>query len=316
VRRAALCLLLLAACSDEGGGGTFQGYLEGDYLHVAPEVGGRIVELAVSEGDAVIAGALLFRLDEAEAMAGRDQAAAELARREAELADLRQGRRPQEIAVIEARIAEARASLDRARQHLERQERLFTRQVAAAATLDEAREAVAVAVARLETQERERDVAALPARQAEIEAGERALDMAAAALEQAESRLAKHRVHAPAEALVEEVFYDTGEVVSAGAAVLSLLPPDGRKVVFFVTEPDRGQLGKGTPVSVGCSGCPPGLQGVVTRIATQAEYTPPVIYSRETRGKLMFRAEARLPGAADVPLGQPADVEPLRAGSP
>jgi HlyD family secretion protein len=315
-RLAMLLSLLLAACGADPGGATFQGYVEGDFIAVAPEVGGRIAELAVRRGSVVESGALLFRLDDAEAAAAVEEAEAELARAKAQLMNLRQGQRPPEIAVIEAQIAEAQAALDKARRDFERQKVLFERRVIAESQLDEAREAITVAEARLAASQRQKDVAELPARTPEIEAGERAVQAAEAALAQASSRLAKHVVKATAAGRIEDIYYEAGEVASAGAAVLSLLPDGRRKVVFFVPEASRAGLTIGSAVGVSCDGCPAGIRAELTFLGTEAEFTPPVIFSRETRDKLVFRAEAYLAADVALPLGQPVDVAATPTASP
>ena len=309
MRRAWMCLAPLALAACGGNGDTvFQGYVEGDFVAVAPEVGGRIVELATERGDAVEDAALLFRVDAEEASAGVAQAEAELARAAAELANLLEGQRPPEIAVIEAQIAEARAALDTARRDFERQQALFERNVISEAQLDQAREAITVAEARLNSAERQKDVAELPARTPEIEAAERAMEAAEAALMQARSRLAKHVVTAPADGRIEDVYYEEGEVAAAGAAVLSLLPDGRRKVVFFVPEPVRPRLAVGAELAIACDGCRAGIVAELAFLGSEAEFTPPVIFSRETRDKLVFRAEARLADSDALPLGQPVDV--------
>ncbi len=308
--------LLLAACNGEADEARFQGYVEGEFVEVAPETGGRIVELSVRRGDDVEAGAPLFRLGASEAEAAVAQARAELARAEAQLANLQQGQRPPEIAVIEAQIAEAEASEKAAQREFERQLALFERRVVAEARLDEAREAVNVAKARTAAARRQKEVAALPARTPEIEAGERAVEAARAGLAMAETRLAQHAVAAPAAGRIEDIYYEVGEVVPAGRAVVSLLPEGSRKAIFFVPEPGRPALRVGEAVAVACDGCPPGLTARVTFMAAEAEFTPPVIFSRDTRAKLVFRAEAALAGeAADLPLGQPVDVTPAAGGA-
>jgi HlyD family secretion protein len=305
-----VALLALTGCRN-GGDGAFQGYVEGEFVEVAPEVGGRIVELAVRRGDRVEADALLFRLDDAEAKAAVAEAKAQLARAEAQLENLQHGQRPPEIAVIEAQIAEAEASLDKAQKDMQRQLELFERRVISQARLDQAREAVSVAEARVAAVRRQREVATLPARTPEIEAGEQAVQAAQAALAQARTRLLKHVVAAPTSGSIEDVYYEQGEVAAAGAPVVSLLPPDRRKVIFFVPEPARPGLKLGDPVAVSCDSCPAGLTATVSFIASESEFTPPVIFSRDTRDKLVFRAEARLVGeAAELPLGQPVDVRP------
>lgn len=317
--KAALVLILmaalLAACSGSSDE-SFQGYVEGDFVDVAPEVGGRIVELAARRGSMIAAGDLLFRIDATEAEGAVDQAEAEKARAEAQLANLLGGKRPPEIAVIEAQIAEAQASLETARREFERQQSLFDQKVISEARLDQAREAVSIAGARVESARRQRDVAAMPARTPEIDAGERAVDAARAALEQAQTRLMKYTVEAPVAGRIEDTHYEMGEVATAGSPVLSLLPDNARKVIFFVPQAARAALAPGGSVSVTCDGCPENLTAEIAFLGEEAEYTPPVIFSRENRGKLMFRVEASLSGeAARLPVGQPVDVTPALRGS-
>jgi HlyD family secretion protein len=307
--------VLLAGCWENPEGNAFQGYVEGEFVEVAPEIGGRIVELAVRRGDIVEAHAPLFRLDAAEAEAAVAEAEADLAREQAELANLKQGQRPPELAVIDARIAEAEAALAAARREFDRQLVLNERRVASEAQLDQAREAVTVAEARVAAAEREKEVATLPARAAEIEAGQRSVEAARAAREMAKTRLAKHAVAAPVAGRVEDVYFELGEVAAGGMPVVSLLPADGRKVIFFVPEAARPSLPLDALVRVACDGCPTGLTARVTFMATEAEFTPPVIFSRDTREKLVFRAEAGLSGEAGrLPLGQPVDVLPAGEG--
>lgn len=312
---ALLVALALTACSSGGDQVVFQGYVEGDFIAVAPEVGGRIVELAARRGTDVEAGGILIRVENSEATAAVAQAEAELARAEAQLANLLQGQRPPEIAVIDAQIAEADAALAMARRDFDRQEALFARSVVSEAQLDKAREAITVAEARLDAAERQKVVAELPARTPEIDAAERAVQAAEAAFAQAQTRLRKHVVAAPASGRIEDVYYEAGEVAAAGAPVLSLLPAGQRKIIFFVPEPLRTALTVGAEVAVSCNGCPDGIVAEITFLGREAEYTPPVIFSRQTRDKLVFRAEARLDATA-LPLGQPVDVAAtLGAGS-
>jgi HlyD family secretion protein len=98
--------------------------------------------------------------------------------------------------------------------------------------------------------------------------------------------------------------------VPAGAPVVNLLPPGNIKVRFFVPEREVGALKPGQPVTLACDGCTGPIPAQITYVAPQAEYTPPVIYSRERREKLVFMVEAR-PAPADAPKlhpGQPVEV--------
>jgi HlyD family secretion protein len=108
---------------------------------------------------------------------------------------------------------------------------------------------------------------------------------------------------------VHETYYVQGEWVPAGRPVVSLLPPGNLKIRFFVPESALGSMRLGRTVLVDCDGCGRRLEATVNWIATKAEYTPPLIYSRDQRHKLVFMVEARLaPGPAALHPGQPVDV--------
>src|SRR5690349_20218722 len=102
--------LLLAACEKPSSTGLL-GYVEADYIYAAPVSGGRITEVAVKRGDTVTAGAKLFTLDAIDETAKLDQAKAALAAAKAKLADLQTGERPEELAIIQAQLDAAKASM-------------------------------------------------------------------------------------------------------------------------------------------------------------------------------------------------------------
>ena len=300
--------LFLAACS---GGGTppVQGYVEGTYVYVSPDRAGRIVARPVSAGATVAAGDVLVRLDdsdEVEAVAGAE---ARLAQAEAELANLRAGKRPVEISVIEAQLSEARANFGLAEEEYQRQLALREKGVVSQAAVDNAKARRDAAEASVRAIEHELEVAELPARPEEITAAERHVAAEQAALAQARIALERRTLTAPAAALVEETFFEPGEYAAAGAAVVSLLPAAHRKIRFFVPEPRLATVAIGSRVGVGCDACPAGLEAEVTFVSSAAEFTPPVIYSKDARDKLVFRVDARpLGAAAGLKVGQPVDV--------
>jgi HlyD family secretion protein len=116
-------------------------------------------------------------------------------------------------------------------------------------------------------------------------------------------------------ALVNDTLYREGEWVGAGAPVASLLPPGNVKIRFYVPEPQLASLRVGAPVSVRCDGCASAVAAKISFIAPQAEYTPPVIYSRENRAKLVFLVEAR-PESTDATLNPGLPVEVALAAAP
>lgn len=302
-------LVLSATGCSPGGDAAFQGYLEGDYLRIAAPEAGWLDSVAATEGGTVKAGTPLFVLESSRERAAVEEARSRLAQAEADLADRAAASRPEEVAAVEAQVRDAESALRLARTNLQRQTALSKTNVAAAARLDEARAAEASATARLERVRSELAVARLPSRDQRIAGAQAAAAAARAVLQQAEWRLAQRSVAAPRDALVDDVVRRPGEWVPANGTVVSLLPPDGIKVVFFVPEPRRAAVAPGDALPVACTGCPAGLTARVTRLASDAEFTPPVIYSQETRAKLVFKVEALLQGdAGGLRPGQPVTV--------
>ncbi len=130
-------------------------------------------------------------------------------------------------------------------------------------------------------------------------------------LAQAEWSFSQKRKSAPRAALVFDTLYREGEWVAAGRPIVVLLPPENIKVRAFVPETRIGAIRPGDPVRVIVDGVREAFAGKVSFISPQAEYTPPVIYSNESRSKLVFMIEAVFePGtAAKLHPGQPVDVE-------
>ena len=232
------------------------GYVEGEALYMASPVAGRVDQMLVQRGDRVAAGQKLFVVDPSQLQGARDQASAEVAAAQAQAADARKGQRPVELAVFDANVA------------------------AAEATLRDADSRVA---------------------------------QAGAALSAAQARLSDVAPLAPGAARVEDVFFQTGEWAAANQPVLALLPDERIKVRFFVPQADISTYRVGSVVKFACDGCPAGLSAKVSYISPRPEFTPPVIYSRETRDRMVFLVEA-VPSARLNP-GQPVDVQPLERTS-
>jgi HlyD family secretion protein len=288
----------------------FPGYMEADLVLVGSEQGGRVLALSVEEGAAVKQGDPVFTLESSEQEASVAAAKARVAEAEARLADAQaEIQRPDEINVLEAALNEAKAMLQVAARNLERAQALFDKGWTTKAQLDDAiaqhdRNQASVAEA-----EKRIIAAKLPGRSDMIAAAAANAEAARHALAEAEKNLGKRQVFAPADGTVEEVYFRPGEVVNAGQAVIALLPPRNLKVRFFVAEPERAKLQLDQRIAISCDGCPPDLHAKINFIAREAEFTPPVIFSREQRQKLVYLVEARPEGpAAKLTAGQPVTV--------
>jgi HlyD family secretion protein len=300
----------VAGC-DEAPPPAWSGYVEGEFLHVAPAVGGTIESLAVRDGDAVARGARLFTLDAVPGLAARDEARARAQSAEAEAVDTTKGRRPDEIAVTQAQRAQAAAQAALAREELNRTQDLFAKQFVSAQRLDDARTALAQAQQRVAELDAALAVARLPARLDTQRAAAAQAEAARQALRGSEWREQQATVVAPADAVVADTYFRAGEVVNAGQPVLSLLPTGRVKARFFVPEAELGTLAPGQHVSLHCDGCGAPIDASISFIGTRAEYTPPVIYSNAQRARLVFMVEARPRETADAARlkpGQPLDV--------
>lgn len=290
----------------------WQGYVEADYVRIGPVLQGLLTERPVMRGDRVQAGDLLFAQDPVADTASRDEIAAKLAESKARLANLEAAARPPEIAQAEAQVEEQRALLARAQLDLRRAETLAPTGAVTRQALDQARADAAATAARLaQAEARLEQLRASLGRATEIAAQRAVVAQMHAQLAQAEWRLAQRRVVAPVAALVNEVYAWPGETVAAGSPVVSLLPPDNLLVRFFVPEEALPGLKTGTEVGITCDLCPPGLRGRISFVSPQAEYTPPVIFSEATRGKLIYLIEAR-PQDAPPGLLKPGQPVTLR----
>ncbi len=319
-RRRALPLALLATGAAIVGGlvlaprfgpaRTLSGYIEGEPLYLAAPVAGTVRAMHVVRGQEVRAGQALFVVDPAQLQAQRDQAAADEAAAQAQAQDARKGQRPVEVAVFEANIAAAEARARDAHADLRRVEPMVRQGWYAPARLDDARAAAQAADAQVRAARRQRDAALLGSREDQVRAADARVAQAQAAVSGAQARLSDTAPKAPAAARVEDVFFQEGEWSAANQPIVSLLPDAKIKVRFFVPERELSTYRVGRTVRFGCDGCARGLSARIEYVSPRPEFTPPVIYSREARDRLVYMVEAR--PTVRLNPGQPVDVEPLR----
>jgi HlyD family secretion protein len=141
-----------------------------------------------------------------------------------------------------------------------------------------------------------------------LEDAEAALRSAQARVNSSKTRLDRRKMASPVTGSVEQIYFRVGEMVSAGKPVVALLPPGNLKVRFFVNEAVLPQLKLGQTVKIQCDGCAGDLTAKISFLARSSEFTPPVIYSQEERGKLVFLVEARPQQPERLRVGQPVSV--------
>lgn len=288
----------------------YQGYVEAEWVRVAVPVSGVLTQLQVVRGGLVERGTPLFQLEQGRELAVRDEALSRLQRAQAQADNLAKGKRPLEIQILLAQRQQVAETLQLSTLTFQREQRLSVDKLIAAHELDIAQHTLARDQARLQELDSQLALAKLGARDDEWAAAQADIKVYQALLAQAEWALAQRTVVAPVAGQVFDTLYAQGEWVNAGSPVVSLLPPTQIKIRFFVAEGELGVWQVGQTVRVGCDGCATEISAVVAYLAPNAEYTPPVLYNRDNRNKLLYLLEAR-PNAGDaVKLhpGQPLTV--------
>lgn len=299
----------LAGCQRETND-RWQGYVEGEFVYLSSSQSGTLTQLSVQRGQNVAAGAPVFALESVNETAALQQARQQLAASRAQLADILTGKRPPEVNVTKAQLGQAIANARKAALQLTRDEAQFRAGGIPKGQLDDSRAQADSTAAQVRELSNQVTVANLPGRSQQIAAQQAQVSAAQAAVDQAQWKLDQKQGAAPSAGLVHDTLYRLGEWVQAGNPIVQMLPPQNVKVRFFVPEAVVGTLSTGRAVVIRCDGCAGDVSATITFISNQAEYTPPVIYSNETRAKLVFMVEAH-PSVADAPKlrpGQPVQV--------
>jgi HlyD family secretion protein len=299
------------------------GHVEATEVRVASDVGGRLIELRVMEGDRVASGDLIGRLDATDTELQIARARADRAAAEAQLRALQVGARPEEIRQAEAEVeaaegeaAAASAELKAAETDLERFEALLRANAGAEKERDDARTRVEVARERLRSA-RERVQAAREI-VARLRAGARRedLDAARARVEAVDAQIAlleKSRsdalIKATATGIVTQKLADTGEQLAPLMPVVVVTDLDNAWANLFVPEPMIPRITIGQTATV-LTDAGDTIQGKVSYISPQAEFTPRNVQTADERSKLVYRIKVNVDNRAGIlKVGMPVDAE-------
>lgn len=288
-----------------------QGYIDGEFVYVSSPYAGTLKTLHVRQGAQVKAGDILFTLENVSEKSAKDEAEWRLEQARENLKDAQKGKRSSEIEAVEAQLKQAQAALSLSEKELGRQENLFLSGLIAAQDIDRARAARDQNLQRVMQLEADLKTARLGLRSDQIAAAKANVQALEAALSRAEWYLSQKLQTAPQSGLVFDTIYREGEFVASGRPVVTLLPPQNIKVRAFVPQARISAIHTGDRVLVFVDGVSEPFIGTLSFISPQAEYTPPIIYSKESRAKLVFMIEAVFDPEVAVKLhpGQPVDVQ-------
>lgn len=301
-------LFSLGGCHQEKN--ILQGYIEGQYSNISSNLSGKLIKLYVVRGQSVDKGQLLFSLDQEPEQSQLNKAMSNLQSEISKLKDISLGERSTVLLSIMAQRDQAQADLELAESNFNRTDQLYQKKVVSKADYDDALAKLKLNQQKVKQFQQNLAEAELGERQYRIIQQNEIVKAAQASLDEAKWRLKQKTVFAPEAGLIFDTFFNDGEEIEANQPVLSLLAPHNIFLIFFIPEPLLSQIALNQDVVFSCDGCAQQFKGKIYFISAQAEYTPPVIFSRESRYKLVYRVEAYLPleVAKKVHPGQPVDV--------
>lgn len=300
------CFLL--GCSNEDNNKS-QGYIEGRYTYIASSVSGHVKERLVSRGSNVKSGDKLFVLDPEPQEAALQEAEKNLIAEKEKLINLEKGSRDTILNSIRAQVDQAKADLALAKLTLKRRAHLVKTGAVSQAQYDDAQtdyQVKAKALAKLQSDLAE---AELGARRHVIREQAARVQASEATIKKLSWELSQKTAYAPVNGVVFDTFFKKGEFVPAGQAILAMLAPKNIYLIFYVPEPLLSSIKVGQQVTMNCDGCK-SQTATIYFISPNEEYTPPVIFTKTSRHKLVYRVEAKIPTneAANFHPGQPIDV--------
>lgn len=292
------------------------GTIEATEVQLAARTTGEIVRFFVDEGDRVRRGQPLVCQDTASLVLQLRQAEADLVAAQAQLKLLKAGARPEDLAQAEARLQQAAMRLAQAQRDASRLEVLHAQHSATDRQLEDAQ-------LQLRLAEAEYRAAQAYLRKLQHLTRPEELAVAQAHVAQAEARrdLLRRQLNdaclqAPINGIVSRRVAEVGEFAGPGSVLLTLMQLDTVYVQLYLPEPLIGVVQYGQPVTVRVDSWPNRtFEGRVTYIASEAEFTPRNVQTKEDRTRLVFRIKVTLPNPeGQLKPGLPADatVQPVR----
>jgi len=321
--RGILALLAVAAVSVAAawagrhlGGGTtapvsVTGTIEATQVDVSVKITGRILERLVKEGDKVLRGQLLVRLDDSELAADVRRQDAALRSAQATLRDLEKGARPQEIEDARAAVASTEATRTMTEREYQRTVQLFGQNLIAAQDVDRARQAYEVAQAQERSARQKLGLVLEGSRPDQIDAARWQVTQAESALVQAQSRLREARVVSPIDGVVLRKNLEAGETANPGVPILTLVDPKDVWLRAYVPETEVGRLKVGEMATLRVDAFPNRVfTGRLIEIGSEAEYTPRNVQTKKERVNLVFRIKIQIDNPEGIlKPGLPADAD-------
>lgn len=304
--------LLLSACSHHSQ--HYLGYIEGKYVYLSSPVSGQLMQLGVKQGETVQANQMAFQLDPQPELSQLQNAQSQLQAAQQDLENLKLGERATVLKRLEAQILQAKSNIVYSKKMFERNGELVKTGAIGKATFDQSRAQYQTDEQKLNEAQANLAEAKLGARNNLIAAQEAKVQAAQAQVSQYQWMVSQKTIHFSKAGFVQDTLFRQNEYVPAGRPVIQFLPPENRVVVFYVPEKKLSQIQVGEKINFSCDECQKNMTAAISYISSQAEYTPPVIYSDNSREKLVYWVEANIDPSILLKLhpGEPVEVSVQR----
>jgi HlyD family secretion protein len=290
---------------------SLSGNIEVTEANVGFKLPGRVVELAVDEGDTVKTGQLLARLDSAELASVVMQNKASLQEAITKLSELKSGSRAQEIERAQANANAQAADLEKAKKDFERADILYKNGAISASQFDAAMSAYNAKMAQYRSAQETSSLVKEGPRKEDIQAAEYRVQQVKALLNTSEERLKDTALYAPIAGVIIRKNVELGETLGAGAPAMTVGDLQNPWVKVYVKEDRLGQIKLGQKADVRVDSFKnKTYEGIITFIASEAEFTPKNVQTEEERVKLVFGVKVKVKNEnGELKPGMPADVK-------
>ncbi len=285
------------------------GHIEATEIRLAAKVGGRLLEAPLEEGDTVIAGEMVARLETVDAEHKLAQARANVEASDAQLRLLLAGSRAEDLRRAEDQMAQAQAELDAARRDLERLSGLADRGSATEKSRDDAATRKEIAERSVAAARAQLDKLVAGPRRQEIEAARAQRAFAQAMVAAVEQQITDATVLAPTDGVVTTRVAEPSEILPPGAVIAVLTDLARPWLTVWIDEPNLSRITLGQSVTVRVDGSDQDFEGTISFISPVAEFTPKNVQTPDERAKLVFRVKVRLDNPDGIfKPGMPADA--------
>lgn len=290
----AIAVAMLAGCSRDDGGIEGMGTIEYLAVDVAPLIPARVVTVTVQEGDEVRTGQVLATLTNTATSPELEAREAAVRRAEAQLRDLEAGARGTEIQQATAQAAVAAADAAQTARDAERARSLFEAGAISRQEMELAQTRARATAAQAEALRAATGTVRAGSRPATIRAAAAEVDAARAALDAARRAAGELSLQSPLNGRVTVRVADPGEIVAAGAPVLTVARTDSLWVRIYLNQTDFSAISVGDDASAFLDGDSRGFAGRVLSLADRAEFTPRIALTERERADLLFGVKVLL----------------------